>query len=400
MLRGLLIAPHADLSKGLRARIADSGQVVLLRTFERYMTAEELYRFGRAHNPQVLFLDIESDPDAMALAGQIDDLLPGVQLVALHHKWTPELLMKLMNVGVRELLYPPFAKEPFLESIMRLARAVRETPVARDSSDLLYAFLPAKAGCGCSTLATNLAVALTRANQGGVVLADFDLPSGIVRFLLKIAHSFSIQDALEKAGELDDAIWAELVYPVGKLDVLASGPVQRDFRVEPGAIRRLFEFARRRYKVICADLSGQLEEFSIDVLQESRRVLLVVQPDLPAVYLAREKLRLLRMLDLEDRVSIILNRWSRNACLSIADIESVVGLPVEYTISEDHEAVYKALLSGTPLDPASEAGKELARLAATLGAPRPEKTEVTPKRRMVEYFSLLPARYSLFPGQR
>jgi pilus assembly protein CpaE len=400
MLRGFLVAPNRDLRSGLQARIADSGQVVLLRTFERYLTDEELHRFGRAHNPHLLFLDIETDPDVLEITQKLPDLLPNTQLVVLHGACTPDLLLKLMNLGLRELLYPPFAKELYLESIGRLDRAVREAPVVNDSSDLLYAFLPAKGGCGSSTLATNVAAALTRATSGGVLLADFDLPSGIVRFLLKIAHAFSIQDALERAGELDERLWAELTATSGKLDVLASGPVQKDFRVEIGAIRRLFEFARRRYKAICADLSGQLEDFSIDVLQESRRVLLVVQPDLPTVYLAREKLRLLQSLELDDRVSIILNRWRRDACLSIADIESVVGLPVEYTVSEDHEAVYKALLSGTPLDPASEAGKEVARLAVMLGEARPEKAVVTPKRRMVEYFSLLPARYSLFPGPR
>ena len=79
---------------------------------------------------------------------------------------------------------------------------------------------------------------------------------------------------------------------------------------------------------------------------------------------------------------------------------TVARLPIQQAVplSEDAEVVYRALLTGTPIDPVSELGKEMSRLAIFLAEARAEKPEVNPKRRMVEYFSLLPARYTLFPG--
>jgi Flp pilus assembly CpaE family ATPase len=122
----------------------------------------------------------------------------------------------------------------------------------------------------------------------------------------------------------------------------------------------------------------------------------VVQPDLPTVYLAREKVAFLRSMDLEERVGIILNRWHREACLTIADIESALGLPIEDTVADSPAAVYRAMLNAAPVEPASDLGRELAGLAVRLAEAKTEKPGATPKRRMVEYFNVLPARYSLF----
>ncbi|MBL8176238.1 MAG: hypothetical protein JNK48_16285 [Bryobacterales bacterium] len=401
MLRGVVIAPDAALRFGIEDAIAATGHVLLLRSFDRYLSVEEMQGYHRAHAPQVLFLDVATNAEMVAAAGALVKALPGLQVVALGGGCDASLLMRLMHLGLRELLYPPFDKSLFLETLARLRQQARETPAAaQETTDLVYGFLPAKAGCGCSTLAMNAAVAMGRMLEGQVLLADFDINSGIARFLLKLSSGFSVQDALDKAGDLDDGMWQELVARVGALDVLASGQIQRTLRAPQGAVRRLIEFARGRYKGLCLDFSGELEEHCLEALEECRRILLVVQPDLATVYLAREKLRFLRALELEDRVTVLLNRWQRHACLSMADIESVIGLPIQHTIGEDGEVVYKALLGGAPVEPGTELGKELARLAVFLSEAHGDKAEVTPKKRMVEYFSLLPAKYTLFPGQR
>lgn len=396
MLRAVIVAPDRMLREGIEKRIAESGQVVLVRSFDHYLRAEELEGIYRAHSPHLIFFDLATLPEKVALAAQTGKLFPGTQAVALHHDADPGLLLRLMQAGIRELLVPPFAEEPYRAALDRLTNLVREAPPQRVTTDLIFGFLPAKAGCGCSTLAMNAAYALTRSVAGKVLLADFDLNCGLSRFLMKLTSPFSVRDALERAGDLDDSFWSDMVCRAGELDVLASGGIQRSFHFSEGSVRKLVEFAARRYKSVCFDLSGALESYSLELLPECRRILLVVQPDLPAVYLAREKVHFLRSIDLEDRVSVVLNRWHRDACLTIADIESALGLPVEHTIADAPSAVYKAMLNAAPVETASDLGRELAGLALRLAETRPEKQDPTPKRRMVEYFSVLPARYSLF----
>jgi pilus assembly protein CpaE len=400
MIRAILIAPDLELRSQLEARLAETGQMVLLRSFDRYLSFEEVQRFARAHSPHAVLLDVESNPAAIPLAANIARHIASAKVIALARSCDPALLVRLMNAGVREFLYPPFPKELYLEAVARLTEAVREAPVTSDSTDLLFAFLPAKAGSGCSTLAMNAAAAISRFCDGRVLLADLDFYSGIARFLLKLNSAFSVLDAMDRAAEIDEAIWVELVTRTELMDVLASGPIRRAFHPDPVALRRVFDYARRHYQAICVDLAGTLEEASVELLHEARRILLVIQPDLASVYLAKEKLRFLATMELEDRVSVVLNRWHRDACLSIPDIESVVGLPVQFTIGDDANLFYRSLLAGVGVDPGTEIGKEIARLGLALSETKSQKSELTPKRRMVEYFSLVPAKYSLFPSKQ
>ncbi|MCS7023530.1 MAG: hypothetical protein NZV14_01930 [Bryobacteraceae bacterium] len=397
MLRALVISSSFELRQQLEQRLEESGQLVVLRSFDHYPSLQEVQRFCRAHAPQVILLDVESNEAALSLAANLVRDLPATQLVALARSCDPALLMRLMNAGVREFLPFPFPPNLYLECIARLRKTIRELPLETSSTDLLFAFFPAKAGSGASTLAVNVAATVARICEGRVLLADFDFDSGIIGFLLKLNHAFSIIDALDRASELDDTIWSELVSRTETMDVLTSGAFRRGYKPDPAAARRLLDFARHRYAVILADLAGSLEETSLEILQEARRILLIVQPELASVYLAKEKLRFLGSVELEDRVSVVLNRWYREACLSIPDVESVLGLPVQFTISEDRAQVYRALLNGQAIEAGSELGREIARLGLALAETKPAKSELTPKRRMVEYFSLLPARYSLFP---
>ncbi|MDX1984725.1 MAG: hypothetical protein SFV51_30915 [Bryobacteraceae bacterium] len=396
MLRGVIVSPNRQLREGLERRVAESGKVVVLKSCEHYPRLEELEGLERAHSPQVIFFDVATMPEKVALIAELNRQIPYAQVVAIHHQAEPSLLLKLMQAGVRDLLTPPFPAGAFEETVARIEQTVREAPVHRDSTDLVFAFLPAKSGAGGSILAANVAHALSRSLPGKVLLADFDMNEGLSRFLMKLTGPFSARDALERASSLDDGVWADLISTSGALHVLPSGPIQRSFHFSEGAVRRLVEYACRRYQAVCVDLSGAFEPFTIELLQECKRILLVVQPDLPTVYLAREKVNFLRSLDLEDRVSVVLNRWHREACLTIADIESALGLPIADTVADSPSVVYRAMLSGSPVDSASDLGRELAGMAVRLAEARGEKRDATPKRRMVEYFSVLPARYSLF----
>ncbi len=137
-----------------------------------------------------------------------------------------------------------------------------------------------------------------------------------------------------------------------------------------------------------------IENFSLDILQQSRRVLLVVEPELSSVHMAREKMRFLESREVGDRVALIINRWRKDAPLTIADIESVLGTPAEVTLSDAPEQVYKSVMRGGALDPASHYYREIADFATWLAAESGMKTGPKPKRK-VEYFSLIPSRYSL-----
>ena len=70
-----------------------------------------------------------------------------------------------------------------------------------------------------------------------VLLSDFDLNSGMMRFMLKLQNEYSVLDAVENSLRMDEDLWPQLVTSFGKLDVLHAGRVNPNLRIEGPQIR-------------------------------------------------------------------------------------------------------------------------------------------------------------------
>ena len=58
----------------------------------------------------------------------------------------PQTLLETMRAGIREFLAPPFEPRPLAEMLFRIEETLEQRPVMIESTDSLFAFLPAKAG--------------------------------------------------------------------------------------------------------------------------------------------------------------------------------------------------------------------------------------------------------------
>jgi pilus assembly protein CpaE len=396
MLRAILVSPDRVLAGQLAAAVAETKQVGVARALDRYPADHELPRIVRAHAPQIFFLDVGSLADALRLAAAIQEAAPGTQVLAFDRACDPRTLLDLMRAGIREFIAVPDSLAELGKALDRVAGALERTPPSIPVTDEVIAFLPAKPGVGCSTVALNASVALAAQPGTRVLLADFDLNCGIVAFLLHLDAERSLVDAAEHAPQLDEELWPKLVSKVRGLDVLPAGPMRPGFRIELPALRYLLDFARRNYDAICADLSGLMERYSVELMQEAKRIFLVCTPELPALHLARQKLEYLRSLELESRVALVLNRAQKRALVSSADIEKLIGLPVAMEIPNDYRGVHRALQEAKPVDAGSEMGKRFSELAQHILSKAPD---AKPARRFVEYFSISPARYSFARGK-
>lgn len=403
MIRALVIVPDRELRDGLLASLRAEGRntlqpVIIQGTFDQYLEEDDLRQALEQSLPQVVFFDAATNLDAALVAARVLRERASTFLVAVHRVCEPQVLIRLMHAGVREAWHLPFEASTILESLERLRDALRDQAGSIESTSRVHAFLPAKPGCGTSTIAVNTALALARAEQRRVLLADFDLQEGIAKFLLKLGTAFTAVDALEKVTQLDEALWGELVAKTNQIDVLTSGPVAARVPYSAGRVRRLIEFMRCGYATTLLDLPGRLDELTLEALEESNRILVVCTPDLPALFLAREKVKYLENAGLGGRVGLLLNRWTKQAPVTIADIESLLGLPVQQSIRDDADEVWQAILKGGGAAPLSPLGGEYAVLAQSLSE-MPVARPVTPKKRMVEYFTLSPGRYTLPQGR-
>jgi pilus assembly protein CpaE len=316
-----------------------------------------------------------------------DEEAAHVQIVGFHKDLDPLTLRQSMRAGVREFLNDPFDEPTVMEALANVKRLLEKHPVQYPAAEQIFTFLPSKAGAGTSTIAANVGAALSRRPNARVLLADFDLSSGMLRFMLKLRNEFSVTDAVAHAMDMDEDLWAPLVTNVEGMDVLHAGQINPNLRLEPKHIRNLVGFMRRYYGVLCFDLSGNLEKYSLELMSESKHILLVCTPETASLHLAREKLAFLRHMDLAHRVSVVLTRLHKKTALSEREVEDLVGVPVIRVFPNDYHAVQQALDGGKLLPPASQLGKAFTDLADALVAQKSSTKADSYKRKFLEFIT-------------
>ncbi|MCC7175884.1 MAG: hypothetical protein IT159_11870 [Bryobacterales bacterium] len=372
--------------------------IAVIRILEYYPTEGELALLLRTLTPQIVFLSVESLSEAVAVARGVESHAHGVPVVAVGERSNQEVLLEMMRAGVREFLQAPFEQAPAQEALARVREAAERAPRSAGMTDKVFSFLPSKPGVGTSTVAVHLSAALARTPDTSVLLMDFDLNSGLIGFMLKLESPYSVTHAAENAFQLDDQLWRQIVSSCGALDVLPAGKINPGFRIEPAQIRSLLDFARRNYKAVCLDLSGNMEKYSVEIMRESQVVFLVCTSELPSLHLAREKLNFLRSMDLGDIVQVVLNRVGKREVVSAQEVEKLLGQPVFSAFPNDYKGIHEALATGKSVKWDADLGRRFLSAAQAIlsGQTRVERE----KPRFVEYFSLVPARYTLHPDSK
>lgn len=387
MLRSIIICPDSEVSARLESALATLGLVSVLRVVQAYPNGSDLTRVLNALTPDLVFLSFESVEKAQETAHFLEKEVAGIQITAIHRVCDAPALRETMRVGVREYVEFPFERQPLIDSIKHTADLLQRRPVTYHGTTHIFSFLPSKAGVGASTLALNVSGALARRADFRVLLSDFDLNSGMMRFLFKLKNEFSVLDAVERSSAMDENLWPQLVTSIHRMDVLHAGRVNPSIRIEGAQVRNLIHFMRSNYDALCFDLSGNLERYSLDIMHESRRILLVCTPEIPSLHLAREKLQFLKTVDLATRVGVVLNRVPKKPVLGKAQVEEILGVPVIATLANDYHGVNRSTAAGALVDPNSELGQNYTQFAASLvdaRAPQPEAS----KKKFLQYFSV------------
>jgi pilus assembly protein CpaE len=362
-----------------------------------YPDAVELVRTLRAHAPDVVFLSFENPEKATQIVRFLETEAKGVQTLAVDRNADARTLRIIMRAGLREVVTDPFDKPSLLDALRGVQSLLGGKHVEHTATDEIFSFVPSKAGVGASTLALNISAAIARRPNTRVLLNDFDLNSGMMRFLLKLQNQYSVYDAVEYMNNLDENLWPQMVTSFDRLDVLHAGPVNPNIRIEAGNIRGLIAFMRRHYGALCFDHSGNLERYSLEIMQESRRILFVCTPEIPSLHLAREKLAFLKEMDLDSRVGILLNRTTKKPLFTKEQVEGVLKYPVIATIGNDYHGINRAVADGTWIEPKSEMGVQCATLADVLMAPKPAADSNAGKK-FLEHFVV--ASNTLVPQRR
>jgi Flp pilus assembly CpaE family ATPase len=353
-----------------------------------YDEVSRLRALGPAE-PCILIIDFSDEHRARVVASIVSGR-PQVVTIAMNAGGNRDDLVALMQVGVRDVL-SEFTQVGILQSVNR---AVAQLTKADEVLGDLYAFVPAKPGCGSTTVATHATAAVARKMEEPALLLDFDIRLGIMSFLLKIEGAHTIVDALEQAERMDAGLWGNLVCQRGLLHVLGSGPIEYSQPLPTHRFSTLLDFAVRQYPLVAVDLPGTLEDYECETLLRAKTILLVCTPDVGALHVARRKSNWLRDLHVVDKVVVVLNRVERRSSFSLKDIEHIIQLPVRYMLPDAVPEISQAVHNGIALEGSSPLAKQIDRIAGDMFGDKKVQKNSNVVRRFVEYFSISPARES------
>ncbi len=375
VLRAILITESPEEGDALEAALTDRPVPVLVQAkMERLPGSDVLERVLRRCKPDVAFVSFASEGRGVAITRHLEAQNVGLAIVAVHASPAPDeqgqasqhAIMAGVRAGAKEFLVAPF---PDVDQVLeRVAQRVSAHPPVYPTFQPIYSFLPAKPGVGASTLAVNLAAALAKLSADGpVLLGDLDLNSGMLRFLLGLRNSFSVTEALEHDNIGDEGLWPHLVSRCGeKLDVLHSGEVNPNVFIDPSKVDRLLDYVERSYVATCLDLSANLEQYALAVLERSRRIFLVTTTEKWALRAAQEKAEFLRGAGLASRVQVLLNRAGAAPVMDISQVEETVGFPVAHSFANDYSGVNQAIEQGRALPDTTPFGQQCREFAGEL----------------------------------
>ncbi len=387
-----VISPVQQTREQIASAFEANPHLAALWTLADYPGSEQLVRIREARSGCVVFLDFSDALRAGRVALELDKSYPMAATVAIQAAASPQSLIELIQLGIRDVITIPVSDAEANEAFQRASRKLGREPEPEPQGGDIYAFLPARPGSGATTIAVHSAAAAARLSGERTLLIDFDLRLGMTSFLFKLHSQNSIVDALALSEQLEDTLWDQLVSRRDGLDILGSAPVEFDRQVSSGGSAAVLESARRRYRNICVDLPGEMRQHELETLNSSKEVFLVCTSELGTLHMAQKKADMLQSLGIQSRVSVILNRVQSRGSMVLRDIEEVLHLPVRFTLppaeAEILEATQKAI--------ALEGNSPIARLMESVARRMIGNAEVvapkTTPRRLIEFFSVTPVR--------
>lgn len=290
--------------------------------------------------------------DALAFSAALRLARPAVGVILARREFDVSLLTKALQSGVREVI--PAGDHDALTAACRrsfeVSRRMLTPPVEDESTPgQVVTVFAAKGGCGKTTLAINLGVALAR--HGSVCVVDLDLAFGDVAISVQRDPIRTLVDALPMAGHLDVTGASSLLtgYQPGLDLVLAPVTPGDGEKIPPTVVGELLAVLRTMFEFVVVDTPAQFSEHVLTAMDVSGQLVLLTTPDVPALKNLRVTLDMLDLLSYPRQIrSVVVNRSDSKVGLSLERVERVVRSPISAYIPSSR-AVPISINKGTPI---------------------------------------------------
>ncbi len=311
--------------------------------------SDPVTRRVQAANPDVVMVDIPTDNSGTALRAVelLHQELPESAIFAIGSLNQPQVIVSAMRAGAREYIERPTTTTDLLEAFVRLTTAQRRVQKEGPRGKVFFV-VNAKGGCGSTTIAVNLALAL-QASHGQTALVDL-APLGHAALHLNLKPLFNISDATRNLHRMDSSLLESfMTRHNGGLQLLAGPNAPASLEPSTAEFVRLFDMLVSHYRYVVVDNSSRLDAASRLVANLSECVLLVACTDVASLWSAARVQQYLGESGNRERLRLVLNRFRKVPGFSEADAENAAGVKLLWRVPNQYFAVSSSIDRGAPV---------------------------------------------------
>jgi pilus assembly protein CpaE len=369
-IRVIIVDDIAETRENIRKLLQFEGDVEVVGVAR---TGREGIDLAREVKPDVVLMDINMpDMDGIAATEAIRKLQPYIQIVILSVQSDPNYMRRAMLAGARDFLAKPPTVDELTSAIRRAgtmahderAKMSQVMSIQQTGSGLssfimgggvnghvVVVYSP-KGGSGCTTLATNLAVALFN-EETPVALVDGNLQFGDVAIFMKEQSKFSVVDLAPRVDELDrETIESVMMkHAESGLKILAA-PHRPEYgeSVTGEQFTKVLQALSQLYTYVVVDTSSALTDITIGAFDASDVIVLVTTQDIPAIKNAGLFLGLADVLDINrKRILFVMNRFDKRIAISPERVGENLKQEIVSVIPFDDRTVVPSVNKGVPV---------------------------------------------------
>jgi pilus assembly protein CpaE len=290
--------------------------------------------------------------DVEAVCSRLRVAHPTVSVLLVRESLSTETLARAMKSGARDVVAAndPDAVVEAVERARQLFVALRGPSGAAQQGRVVTVFSP-KGGVGKTTVAVNLALALTDKGARSVCLVDLDLAFGDVAITMQLFPTHSIEQAVGSENTIDLPMLEGLLTRHQDSLMLLAAPSHPDVRdrVTPVLVSKILRTLREGFDYVVVDTAPSFDDQTLTALDETDECVIVATLDVPTLKNVKVALETLEVLDIaRGHRHLLLNRADEAVGISTDKVESILGMEIAAHVASSVE-IAAATNAGTPI---------------------------------------------------
>ncbi|WP_189375172.1 MULTISPECIES: CpaE family protein [unclassified Mesorhizobium] len=240
-------------------------------------TAIEFYQ--SAPTPNLILLESRSEPKQLLeqLAQLSEYCDPSSKVVVIGHYNDVGLYRELIRSGISEYVIAPVSMTDIVSVVSSIFVDPEAEPIGRS-----IAFIGAKGGVGSSTIAHNVAWAMSSLFKSEVVVADLDLAFGTANINFDQDPAQGIAEAVFSPERVDEVYLDRLLAQCAEHLSLLAAPstLERVYDFDSDAFSQLIDTAQRSAPLLVLDVPHVWTGWAKSILIKADEVVITATPEL------------------------------------------------------------------------------------------------------------------------